>query len=111
MQSVTEDMTMATEADQALELLADELDGVSADAADELIAAATRALTSYAAISPDGFETLFERRDDELRTLEERLAERLHPTHPDLLAAMLLGAAAGVVSRALFDAASAYGFA
>jgi hypothetical protein len=104
-------MPTLTEADLAFTLLDEALDDLPVDApADELIAAATRALTTYAASSPDGFDALFERRDDALRTLEERLAERLrgdNPTRPDLLAAMLLGAAAGVVSRALFDAATA----
>ena len=60
------------------------------------LAAVTRALEAYARDSPGGFRLLFERRgpgaEDVLRRLETRLG--------GLRGAALLGAAAGIVSRA-----------
>ena len=73
-------------------------------------AAALRAVTEFADDSPGGFELLFGRRHPEarpaLRRLEDRLADLIRratpddpPARPDLSAAALLGASAGVAAR------------
>jgi AcrR family transcriptional regulator len=77
-------------------------------AADAGLAEVLRAVEAYAHDSPGGFRLLFERRggevEDALRRVETRLAEQIRRPGADLAAAGLLGAAAGVVSRARANA-------
>jgi AcrR family transcriptional regulator len=60
------------------------------------LAAVTRALEAYARDSPGGFRLLFERREPGAEEVVRRLETRLG----GLRGAALLGAAAGIVSRA-----------
>jgi AcrR family transcriptional regulator len=71
--------------------------------ADEAGPAVLRAMVAYAADSPGGFRLLFERRGPAaaLRRIERRVGDLLRRPDAELAAAALVGAAAGIVSRAL----------
>lgn len=102
------------ECERVLELLHPAMAPATPD--EGLLLRGVRALQRYARDSPGGFRLLFERglpdTDAALRRLEHRVADQLRrgagparrgSAAPELVAAALLGAAAAVVSRAVYD--------